>query len=381
MIIPCKNTLASSAQKTFLTHTEAAGATALRWKNPNAFSASWGIQIGETGHEQTEIRLLGTSAVAGTAGTITVATLYEHQVDTPIYATKYDQVVFEVSTDGTAGTASPIADGTVTIQADSDYTQFDHTSGSASYAYKTYFRNSVLNVTSTESDWIVGTVPFYTLQAIRQRAKDKMWDASFVKDEQYDDWINEWKDEMNNALVDVDEDYALGSVNVSYSGTADLGTITNTDFKSIVRVWTTTNGSDWYKATKMGINKQNPNQEFYETAPYFYMYGDRIIGRQPHSSSGTAAIIYSKIEARLSNDMDELPVPMWAYTKSFVDYCLSQAYYKDGKTEIGDRYEAKANAAKDRFKKDLTPRLRTGADYIDIVEDLGQSGEGNLEII
>ncbi len=373
MLIKAKNSLSEASQKTFLTHTEAAGATALRWKNNNAFTASWGIQIGETGHEQSEIRLLGTAAVSGTAGTITATTSYEHHVDTPLYAIKYDQVVFEVSTVGTAGTAAPITDGTVTIQADSDVTQFDHTSGSASYAYKTYFKNSVLNVTTSESDWIVATVPFYVLMKLREGVKNKLWDSSFVTDDVIDDWMNEWKDEMGNTLVDVNEDYSLGSVSVEFSGTSNLGTITSADFKAPIRVWITNNGNDWYKATKMDMNKVIPGQEYYETSPYFYMYGDNIIGRQPHDNGGTAAVIYSKIEPRLVDDMDELPVPMRAYTKSFVNYGLSQALFKDGKVAEADRKLGEAMVSKERFKKDLTPRLRTDATYIDIVDDLGQA--------
>src|SRR4030043_520443 len=140
MIIKQLNDLAIGAPKTRLAYGESAGTNVLRWENPAGLSASWALQIGEKGEEQTETVLLGTAAITtGTAGTLTANTIYEHPTDTPLYGIKYNQVVFEVSTSGTAGTAAPITDGTVTYQPDSEYTIFDHAAGSASYAYRTYF--------------------------------------------------------------------------------------------------------------------------------------------------------------------------------------------------------------------------------------------------
>jgi len=132
MIIRARNILADDSPKTYLTNKESAGTNVLRWKNPNAFEASWAIQVGETGEEQTEVMILGTSTPAGTAGTLTANTLYEHPADTPLYAVKFDQIVFEQSTVGTAGTAVPLANGTITLQADHKFTQFDDTTGSTS---------------------------------------------------------------------------------------------------------------------------------------------------------------------------------------------------------------------------------------------------------
>ena len=142
MIIQQKNTLTETAQKTFLSFPEVAGTNVLRWQNPNGFSASWAVQIGETGQDQTEIALLSTSTPSGTAGTLVGSTLHAHPANTALHAVKYDQLVFETSTAGTAGTASPITNGTVSITPDSAYTSFDHTNGSLSYAYKTYWKDN-----------------------------------------------------------------------------------------------------------------------------------------------------------------------------------------------------------------------------------------------
>lgn len=118
MIIKVRNTLPLESQKTFTSFDEPAAAGTIRWKNPNVFQASWGVQIGETGEERAEIMVLGGTAPAGTAGTFSSTSLYEHPADTPMYAIKWDQIVFKRSTSGTAGTPTALTDGTITIQPD-----------------------------------------------------------------------------------------------------------------------------------------------------------------------------------------------------------------------------------------------------------------------
>src|SRR3990172_11443318 len=137
--IRVENNLSQNAVKTYTSFNEVSGTGNLRWKNPSGFSASWAVQVGETGEEQSEILLLGTATPAGTAGTFTANTVYEHPADTPIYSIKYNQVVFARSTDGTAGTATAL--GTVNIDPSQPFTQYDDTTSASGYAYKTYYRN------------------------------------------------------------------------------------------------------------------------------------------------------------------------------------------------------------------------------------------------
>lgn len=220
MLIQTRNILHETAPKTYLLNTEAAGTTVFRLRNSNGFGSSWAIQIGETGEEQTEILVISGNPGAGTLGTTTAASRFEHPADAPVYGIKFNQVVFERSTTGTAGTATPMTDGTITYQPDAydvergeSYTIFDDTTGSASYAYRTYFRNSALTTNSIESDWITTAgFSFYSLGAIRQRIKDKLWNSTWIKEDiTMDNWINEWKDKMSNAVIALNEDYALGA--------------------------------------------------------------------------------------------------------------------------------------------------------------------------
>ena len=369
MIIKTENNLAVGASKTFLTSLEAAGTTVLRVRNTTSMTTSWAVQIGEIGEEQTEI-VIGTAPNIGTINCPT--TNFEHPADTPIYFIKYNQVVFERSTNGTAGTATPMTSGTITYQADHPFTQFDDTSGSISYAYRTYFRNSVLAVNTTESDWIVITPSFYSLAVMRQRTKNKLWDASFLKDDsQVDDWTNEFKDKLTNLAIGVNEDYSLGTVDVGF-GTAGLGTVITADFKQPRRVWITYNGSDFFQSTKMNINDFLPDQTFSDTHPNHAWFGNDIIQVKPEKNGGTARITYYAQGTPMVNDTDELPRYMRGYTDAFVEYNLLQAQYKDGKLSFGEKKAAEQALVQD-FSSQLAPRDKSGATYVGLVTAI--SGE------
>ena len=112
MIIQTRNFLTSEpwVPITRSTHLEVAGTNVIRWENPNAFQASWAVQIGDTGEEQSEIMLLSASTPNGTAGTMTANSLYEHPADTPVYGIKYNQVVFQHYLGGTTASGTILAD-------------------------------------------------------------------------------------------------------------------------------------------------------------------------------------------------------------------------------------------------------------------------------
>jgi len=375
MIIKTLNNLQDSSPRTFLSTTVNSGGTQLAVKNINGFSPDWGIQIGETGQEQSEMAIIGAAALSDGTLNLTSALRFEHPEDTPIYSVKFSQVIFKRSTTGTAGTATGI--GTVTIQADSQFTQYDDTSGVSNYAYKTTFYNPVLAVESSESDWTTssGYTP-YSLYKLRDRIKSRLFSSNYIKDPQdMDNWINEWLERMNNTAIDVNEDYSMGTTSVGFSGTAEYGTITATDFKQIRRYWYTNNGTNFYAGTKMEQTQVLPDQSFNETQPYFFMMGDNVIGRRPNETSGTANINYYKTSPQLVNDADELPVYMRNYTTSFIDYCHGLALQKDGKMNEGEKKLQRAEYELERFKKELTPRVKTGSTIIDIVEETGELSE------
>jgi hypothetical protein len=368
MILKQINDLHLGVPVTRLTDNEVAGTNVLRWQNPNGFGSSWAVQIGVTGAEQTEVAVLAAATPAGTAGTLTTNTLYEHPVDTPVYAIKYDQVVFERSTDGTQGTASPLTDGTITYQADGTVTQFDDVSGSSSYGYRTYLRNSVLNVTSVESDWLTSTgFDFYSLASLRRRIKGKLWNADWLDDDLLDDWLNECKDMMVNKAIQVNKDYALGTTSISF-GTDGFGTITIGDFSQIRKVEVTTDNSNYYLSTKMDINDFVPDQSFSSTHPYHAWRGDNIMYFRPSSASGTARITFYRLGTTMVNETDVLPLPMRPFTHIFVNYAKAQALSKDEKETEAQAEMRRVDFQMEEFVSSLDPRDKSSQTMIDIVE-------------
>jgi hypothetical protein len=367
MIIRVENNLAINAPKTYLSVGKSSGVGTVNVKNVNSFSANWAVQIGNTGEERSEIKII--NSASGTSIVLTANTSFEHPADTPLYAIKFDQVVFEKSTSGTSGVATPITNGTVSITPDHEYTQFDDTTASTADAFRTYFRNSVSEETSSESDWITSSgFSFYSLAKIRDRAMNKLFSKGYIKDdEQVNDWINEWLEEMNNAIVNVDKSYSMGTANVAF-GTSGLGTVSATDFKSLKRVWVTYDGVNKYKATKLDVSEMHPQETYNSTHPYYIWQGDDTLEVVPHESGGTAETSYYKRAPVLVNDTDELPFAMRSHTNSFVNYVVAEAYFNDDKDEKGDRYLSRAVASKNLFVGEMTPRNFTNTELIELTD-------------
>jgi hypothetical protein len=377
MLIRARNLSDITAQNTFLSGASTVGASSLSVDNINSFYLSWAIQVGKTNEEKAEILILSNTAPSGTTLSVTGTARFSHPTDTPVYAIKYDKMIFKRSTTGTAGTATALTDGTVTIKPDSLYTEFDDTGAVSTYAYRACYYNSVTGESSSDSDWITvsGYSP-YTLTKMRERVKRRLLSANYIQsDEVIDDWINEWLEKMTNTVIDVNKDYGIGTVDVAFSGTTELGTITSSDFKDVRKIWYTENGSDWYQAARMDLNDFDPQGVYSSTHPYFFYQGDNVIGRRPNDTTGTTRVYYYKTNTVLVNDTDELPVVMRNYTKSFVDYSFAQACFLDQKDEKGMVFVNIANGELEKFRSEIAPRWKTGPQYIDIVSPLGSEDD------
>jgi len=379
MQIKARNTLQNNAPKTLLSSAMSSGTTTISVKNVNGFTNGWGVQVGDIGEEKTEIAVISSSPSAGTFG-ISSGLSYNHPADTPLYAIKFDQTIFKRSTTGTAGTASAITYGTVTIQADADHTIFDDTSGSTSYAYKASYYSTGLASESPDSDWLTPSgYTFYSRAKLIERAKEKLFSAGYLnKDEsQVGNWLNEWMESMNNAAVNVNKSYGIGTVNVTF-GASGLGTITSTDYQELKKMDIVYNGVDEYRATKMDLTSFGPKETFNASHPYYYWVGDNVFGIKPVESGGTAIIHYYKTRTVLENAVDELPVVMRPYTRSFVDYCVGEAYYNDGKEGLGDRYASRAEGQRKEFVNMITPRNKGGINMITMTDPV-DSDDGTWE--
>lgn len=375
MIISVQNSLDSNptTQYSYLSGNISAGGTALPLRNINPFSADSAVQIGKTGEAQSEIRVVSGAPATGTAN-VSAAITYDHSLDTPVFDIHFDQIIFLRSTSGTAGTASAI--GTVNITPNSEFTDYDDVSGVATYAYKTQFKNSVSGDLSSESDWFVpGGPTFYSLQKLRQRGKDALYNASYLKsDDIITDWVNEWGEQMTNAAIKANKGYAIGTANYAYDAQG-YGTITEAGFKTADKIEITSDGQNYTRTYEIPLNQYSENDTFYSSAPRHSWEGDNVFRILPFGQAGTAKFSFGKMNEPLVNDSDELPHSLRSYTTGCVEYVLYRAYDNDEKDTQADKHYGRFDKLKGDFVNEITPRDQTGPKTINFTEGLSGSDD------
>lgn len=370
MILSIANTLDQFSQFSNLSNSGTIGGTVLPIRNVNSFNASYAVQVGKTGEELSEIVNLTASTPTGTALFTSGTLRFDHPEDTPVYNIHYDSIIVKRSTAGTAGTATALA--TVTITPDSTATLYNDTTGASTYAYKTTFFNSVTSDVSSDSDWIVpGGPTFYSLQSIRNRIKSRMPSSAFVdNDTIFNTWINEWLEQMTNAAIKVNQDFAIGTTVVSFDSNG-MGTITATDFKQPRKVEISRDaGITYYKSTKVFQDEYDDRDIFTSLNPRHVWYGDNVFKIIPGQTGGSAKITYYKLNPQMVNETDELPVSMRAYSQSFVDWGLGIANELDRQQADADRMYGRAEAGKQAFINEITPRDQSGPTYMTFDSDL-----------
>ena len=351
------------------------GGTEIPVRNLNGFTAQYACLIGRIGEEQSEIVNIdtpsGTALPIYSGGTL----VYNHNLDTPVYQVHYDQIVFERSTSGTTGTAVALA--TVNITPDSLYTDYNDTSGAATYAYKTYYLNSITSDQSSESDWFTPAGPsYYSLQKVRQRAKDALYNANYLKDDTViTDWVNEWLEEMTNAAIKVNQAYSVGSQSIAF-GTAGLGTITDSTFKQPIKMELTFDGITYRNSLEIPFNQWSTTEFYSAVFPRHYWIGDTDFGILPIGIAGTARLTFAKRNTPLVDDTDELPWSLRSYTTSCVNYVLYRAYNNDNKEAQAEGYYKKYELSRLQFVSEITPRDQSGVKLINFTDELSGRNDG-----
>lgn len=378
MLLSVDNTLDKLPQTlwSYTSSNASSGGTVIPIKNTNSFAANYAVQIGKTGEEQSEIVIIdsptGTILPITSSGTLR----FDHPLDTPVYQIHYNKIIFKRSTSGTAGTATAIA--TVSITPDSMYTEYNDTSGAASYAYKTQYYNSVSGDLSSESDWFTPAgMSFYSLGKLRDRAKNTFYNAGFLpSDTVIDDWVNEWVEEMNRAAVKVNKGYAIGTANYAF-GTAGYGTITEGGFRKATKIEVTFDGITYRPSSEIPMSEYSDNDFFSGMYPKHSWEGDTVFRILPFGSLGTARFSFSKLNDQLVNETDELPVPFRGYTNGCIEYCQYRGLGKDEKPTDNQHYNNFLRIKND-FVSEMTPRDFTGPKYIELTDGLSGMNEDTL---
>lgn len=382
MILQVENNLdkLSTTLYSYTSNTLSAGGTVIPVRNINSFINQYAIQVGKTGEEQSEILIIS-GVPSGTALNTSGTIRFDHPLDTPVFSIHFDKIIFKRSTDGTAGTATALTNGTVAITPDSLYTEFNDSSGASSYAYKTQFYNSVSGHLSSESDWFIpGGPSFYSLQRLRDRGKRNLYNDGFIKDDlTIDEWINEWVEQMTNAAIKVNQGYALGTASYPF-GTAGIGTITASLFKHANKVEITYDGVDYVASNEIKVNEYSQNDVFSGAAPRHSWIGNTNFKILPASSGGTALFTLSQLFTPLTDDADELPQFLKGYTTGCIEYILYRAYDLDQKDTIADKHYGRFLSQKSDFIAEVTPRDQTGVKTIQFLDSLsGMSDDVTLD--
>lgn len=371
-------------QQSYVASAISAGGTSSPVKNISGFNANWAVCIGQVGEETAEIMVIsgvpaGTTLNFGTSPSHTGGTfLFAHALDTPIYQIHYDQVIFYRSTAGTAGPFSALA--TVSIQPDSLYTQYNDTTGASGYAYYGQYYNSVSgDLSGSSSISIPGGPTFYSLQKLKQRTKDKLYSAGFIRnDDIVTDWINEWLESWTNAAIKVNQNYLLGTAQYSF-GTSGLGTITAIDFKQIVKAEISyDNGVTFVPGNYTSVRNYSELDFFDINYPKYSLIGETEFEALPHNVAGLFKITYAQRFTPLVNDSDELPQSLKAYTTACTEYCLGVAYSLDQKMDDAQLHYSISDKGKADFIAEITPRDVSKGEVIDIVESVSGLEESTV---
>ena len=360
---------------TYLTANGTAGGTQLAVQNADGFTNQWAVQIGQTGEQSAEIQLLSTisqgTLMFGTAPSNTPGTvIYNHALDTPIYQIHYDQFVLNRSTTGSIGVFSPL--GTYNINPANPYTQVNDPTGAAGYAYYIQYYDSLTgDLSGSSSIFVPGGPSYYSLQKIRQRIKDKLYAAGFIRDDYIiTDWINEWYEIMQNAAIKVNQAYMAGT-NYFAFGTNGLGTVTDDYFKRPLKFEVAYNGGTTFLPSReVAVSNYSELDYFGMYAPVHAWIGETVFEVLPHFSSGTVLLTYALRFTPLVNDSDTLTQTLKAYTTSCTEYVLSVAYGLDQKDAESQQHYQTFSTMKNDFIGEVTPRDDTGPKLIIVTESI-----------
>lgn len=288
-----------------------------------------------------------------------------------MYQVHYDQFILYRSITGTVGGGSFASIATTSITPDNQYTQYNDTTGSASYAYYVQYYNSVNgDLSGSSSIFIPGGPTFYSLQSIRQRAKEKLYSANYIREDGIlNNWINECYELLVNSAIKVNQGYMIGTNQYGF-GTNGYATITDSSFKQAVKIEITYDGVTYIPSTEVAVHNFTESDYFNAYSPRHSWIGETVFEVLPHNSAGSAKVTYAQRFTPLVNDSDELTQTLKAYTTAFVEYVLSVAYGLDQKDIQQQEHFQKFVAYQNEFVAGIIPRDVTGPKTIDMTESI-----------
>lgn len=240
MIVQIVNPDISENEITYLSADAAAGASSLTVQNTEGFTAGDYIVVGKYGVDQSELCKISTVSGNSTI-TLTAVLKFSHSIDTPITFVKYNQYVV-YSASSKTGSYSQVGSAT-DIEVDSDFSEFEDTSGSSSTWYKFRFYNSTSAQFSDYSDPVQGSGytddsvkaimdRIYVIGGDKERRVISEVEMMTILNDGYRIAVSKVMKSnplfyLKHGYVDIANSYNTGTVSVSDGGTAVTGSGTS----------------------------------------------------------------------------------------------------------------------------------------------------------
>lgn len=156
ILLRIKNPPLPNQEETFLSSSYSSG-TSLSVRNTDGWVSNDVAVAGQPGDEKTEARVINTIPSA-TGLTVTAAYSFSHEVDTPLFKTRYDKISLERQANG-SGAYAEVLEGKITIGWDEKdgFTKILNQAGSTADNFKWRFYNSVSGEYSLYSGILPGT--------------------------------------------------------------------------------------------------------------------------------------------------------------------------------------------------------------------------------
>ena len=278
--------------------------------NKNFTNADY-LLFGEIGKPKSEIAKINTAVTLGT--TVVVDTLtYAHPIGTPVYKIPYNQVKFYRAAT-LAGSKSLLSGGTVTIDAQNEYTTFVDSTNSTGYLFFTLYNATTATESGYSAGFNYGTIPYGSRIKIREFVTSKH------------NWAKELDEVTFNSLCDFAESeifairrWRFREKSVEFSTVADQQGYTKTaagllDLGQMVYATYTVSGGTPQPIIPVNVKEHqylNRNQVVSGQPRYIWEWDDSIYLTPIPSEIATVEVFYFKNSAGFSDETVESEVKL-----------------------------------------------------------------------
>lgn len=366
--------------KSYLTSAVSTAATTLAVANTEGYTVNRYVQIGETGSEQTELKLL--SAIGSTTSLTTAALSFGHSAQTPVYEMRYNQ--FRIYRTRLGSTSLLM---TINIQAGGFQTVYTDTGTLTGDTYSvSYYNATTGDETPTTGQVATTGAASNSLYSLRTRFRNKWQDSTKrFSDDILNSFANEIIRDMYYAAQEEDQNYGLVGPVTNTTGT-DLSDGTGTTFAidATTRIYkwlfvSYNGGSYKTKAYLEDIRNFDPNHTYNQSYPTYTFTGSQIIIR-PSGCTGISYYHYP-ILTELSADTDLPPAPLSSFADVIIEGMLwIAAETPAGNLEVAATKKRNYMEGRAKFLRSITDRQLIEPNAIELIDTRMLATTDDLQI-